>query len=246
MSDRHPSAGSPPQSAIRKDCNPESFRGKSAIRAVTLDVGGTLIQPWPSVGHVYAAVASRHGLQLSPEDLNRQFAAAWRTKRDFSHTQSGWSELVDRTFAGLVETPPSRSFFPALYAEFASPSAWRIYDDVLPCLEQLRRRGLKVGAISNWDERLRPLLKDLGLVTWFDAIVISVEAGSAKPHPAIFQRAAHELQTDPAAILHLGDSRVEDFAAARAAGFQALLLRRGEPPRADEQISSLAEAFLRL
>jgi len=41
----------------------------------------------------------------------------------------------------------------------------------------------------------------------------------------------------------LGDSRVEDFTAARAAGFQALLVRRGEPPRADEQISSLAEAL---
>jgi putative hydrolase of the HAD superfamily len=221
-------------------------RSEGAVRAVTLDVGGTLIQPWPSVGHVYAAVALRHGLQLSPDDLNRRFAGAWRAKRDFSHTQSGWAELVDRTFAGLVETPPSRSFFPALYAEFASPSAWRIYDDVLPCLEQLRRRGLKLGAISNWDERLRPLLQGLKLDTWFDAIVISVEAGAAKPQPAIFQRAAEQLQTDPAAILHLGDSRAEDFEGARAAGFQALLVRRGEPSRANEQISSLAEALLRL
>jgi putative hydrolase of the HAD superfamily len=188
-------------------------------------------------------VALRHGFTISPGDLNRRFAAAWRDKRDFSHTQAGWSELVDRTFAGLVETPPSRSFFPELYKEFSSAKAWRIYDDVLPCLEQWRRRGLKLGAISNWDERLRPLLQELKLDTWFDAIVISAEAGRAKPHPAIFQRAAEELQTDPAAILHLGDSRVEDFTAARAAGFQALLVRRGEPPRADEQISSLAEAL---
>jgi putative hydrolase of the HAD superfamily len=216
------------------------------IRAVTLDVGGTLIAPWPSVGHVYAEVASRHGLQLSPEDLNRQFAAAWRAKRNFSHTQAGWSGLVDQTFAGLVETPPSRSFFPELYQEFSSAKAWRIYDDVLPFLEQMRRRGLKLGAISNWDERLRPLLKELRLDAWFDAIVISVEVGRPKPDPAIFQRAAEQLQTDPASILHLGDSRVEDFEAARAAGFQSLMVRRGEPPRPDDQISSLAEALLRL
>jgi putative hydrolase of the HAD superfamily len=216
-----------------------------ALRAVTLDVGGTLLAPWPSVGHVYAAVAARHGLQVLPEDLNRQFSAAWRARRNFSHTRSGWSQLVDQTFAGLVATPPSRSFFPELYEKFSSADAWRIYPDVLPCLEEWRRRGLKLGAISNWDERLRPLLQELKLAAWFDAIVISAEVGRTKPDPAIFQRAAEQLQTDPASILHLGDSRVEDFEAARAAGFQALLLRRGQPPQTAGQVASLAEALLR-
>ena len=42
------------------------------IRAVTFDVGGTLIEPWPSVGHVYAEVAAQHGWAgLSIEALNR-------------------------------------------------------------------------------------------------------------------------------------------------------------------------------
>jgi putative hydrolase of the HAD superfamily len=215
----------------------------SPIRAVTLDVGGTLVHAWPSVGHVYAEAASRQGFQFSPEELDRRFSAAWRAKTDFSHTESGWSVLVDQVFAGLVETPPSRSFFPALYAAFSAPSAWRVYDDVLPCLEELRRRGFKLGAISNWDDRLRPLLEQLGLAKWFDVIVISAEFGHAKPHPAIFQHAARLLGTDPSAILHVGDHRVQDFEAARNAGFQALLLRRGEPSRAGERISSLAEAF---
>ncbi len=35
---------------------------RKRIRAVTFDVGGTLIEPWPSVGHVYAEVAARHGV----------------------------------------------------------------------------------------------------------------------------------------------------------------------------------------
>ncbi len=206
-------------------------------------MGGTLLRPWPSVGHVYAAAALRHGFQFSPEELDRRFAAAWRAKTDFSHTESGWSELVDRVFAGLVETPPSRSFFPALYTAFSSPSAWRLYEAVLPCLQECRGRGLKLGAISNWDDRLRPLLEQLELAKWFDAIVISAEFGQAKPHPAIFQHAARLLGTDPSAILHVGDHRAQDFEAARGAGFQALLLRRGEPPRAGERISSLSEAL---
>jgi putative hydrolase of the HAD superfamily len=185
----------------------------------------------------------RHGLRFSPDELDRRFHAAWRAKTNFSHTRTDWSDLVDQVFAGLVETPPSRSFFPALYAAFSSPSAWRVYEDVLPCLEQWRKRGLKMGAISNWDDRLRPLLEKLGLAPWFDVIVISAEFGQAKPHPAIFQHAATLLRTEPPAILHLGDNRVQDFEGARAAGLQALLLRRGEPPRAGERISSLTEAL---
>ena len=215
----------------------------SSIRAVTLDVGGTLIEPWPSVGHVYAEVASRHGLAVSPEVLNRQFVSAWKAKKDFFHTRSGWSDLVDQTFAGLAETPPSRTFFAALYEAFAAPSAWRIFVDVLPCLEELRRRRLKLGAISNWDERLRPLLQKLQLDVWFDAIVISVEAGRSKPDAAIFQRAAGQLEVDPASILHIGDSGWEDMEGARAAGFQSLLIRRGEPAIPNRQISSLTEVL---
>jgi phosphoglycolate phosphatase-like HAD superfamily hydrolase len=50
---------------------------RKPIQAVTFDVGGTLIDPWPSVGHVYAAVAAEHGLTgVDPESLNVRFAAA--------------------------------------------------------------------------------------------------------------------------------------------------------------------------
>jgi putative hydrolase of the HAD superfamily len=230
----------PGQSAFRKLNSP------SSIRAVTFDVGGTLIEPYPSVGHVYAKVASRHGISLSPEALNRQFAAAWRAKKDFAHSRSDWSELVDATFAGLTDTPPSRTFFPALYHEFSSPLAWRIYEDVLPALKLLRGRGLKLGIISNWDERLRPLLRVLELDGWFDAIGISVEIGQPKPNPLPFQRVAAQLQVEPASILHMGDSRVEDLEAARAAGFQARLIRRAEPAVPGDSIGVLTEVELLL
>ena len=33
------------------------------IQAVTFDVGGTLIEVWPSVGQVYAEVAARNGVK---------------------------------------------------------------------------------------------------------------------------------------------------------------------------------------
>src|SRR5206468_3601936 len=76
-----------------------------SIRAVTFDVGGTLIEPWPSVGHIYAEVAARHGMKgLSAVVLNRQFTAAWRARKIFNYARSEWAELVNETFRGLTET----------------------------------------------------------------------------------------------------------------------------------------------
>ena len=43
------------------------------VEAITLDVGGTLIEPWPSVGHIYAEVAARNVVQAEPVELTRRF-----------------------------------------------------------------------------------------------------------------------------------------------------------------------------
>jgi len=217
-----------------------SFAGQ--IQAVTFDVGGTLMEPHPSVGHVYAEVAGRHGLTgISAELLNRRFAVAWRGLKDFNHTRSEWAELVDTTFHGLTDAPPSGTFFPELYFQFARPEAWRVFEDVSPTLDALATRGLKLGVISNWDERLRPLLRQLRLYDFFDSIVVSCEVGFPKPSPAIFQHTAAKLGLPPEAILHVGDSLVMDVQGGRVTGFHAVELCRRAGQAGPGQIKSLSE-----
>jgi putative hydrolase of the HAD superfamily len=215
------------------------------ILAVTFDAGGTLIHPWPSVGHVYATVAAEHGVpNLPPQQLNDNFAAAWRAKRNFSHTREDWTALVDRTFAGLCDPLPSRTFFPDVFERFAQPDAWRVYDDVLPALDALVSRGLRLAVISNWDDRLRPLLERLRLDTYFDAIVVSCEVAFAKPSPVVFGIAAQKLGAPADQILHVGDSLSEDYEGAKAAGFEARLIDRQGSPRAGHVLRSLRELEL--
>jgi len=43
----------------------------SDIRAITFDVGGTLIAPWPSVGHIYSDIAARFGVSRIDGDIRR-------------------------------------------------------------------------------------------------------------------------------------------------------------------------------
>ena len=214
----------------------------AGVRAITFDVGGTLIEPWPSVGHIYSRIAAEQGCPgIAHEVLNARFADAWRSLAGFDYSRDSWARVVDTTFAGLTAEPPSQTFFGPLYTAFAAKTAWRIFDDVVPALDTLRSRGLKLGVISNWDERLKPLLRELGLASYFDAVLVSCEAGSCKPSPAIFNQAADKLALPPASILHIGDQFEEDVRGATAAGFRALELRRTATHHVADQVRSLLE-----
>ena len=209
----------------------------AGIRAVTFDVGGTLIEPWPSVGHLYAEAAQAVlGERLEPALLNERFVAAWRAAHrlpgGFNYTTAEWAGVVRDTFTGLTPMAGEAELFHALWMRFTEPGAWHVFPDVRPCLETLAASGIRLAVLSNWDERLGPLLERLDLARHFEVIVVSAEAGTHKPSPAIFAHTAQRLGLPPGALLHVGDSEQEDVAGARACGWSALLLRRGTGDRA--------------
>jgi putative hydrolase of the HAD superfamily len=212
------------------------------VQAVTFDVGNTLITTWPSVGHVYAEIAARHGcVGATPELLEERFRGVWPGRLHLAETRSGWEQVVDEVFEGLVASPPSRTFFGEIYQRFAQADVWRIYDDVLPVLDRLAARGMRLAVISNWDERLRDLLRGLDLDVRFETLVVSCEVGHPKPHPAIFAEAATRLGLPPAQILHIGDSAEADLHGARDAGFAALQILRTATTPGDDHLQSLLE-----
>lgn len=186
-----------------------------------------MIHPWPSVGHVYASAAFRHNERsLDASELNHRFIKAWRNRIDFDYSYEAWGRLVDATFTGLLTKPPSETFFPDLYRAFAKPENWRLYSDVIPTLEELASRGIPLAIVSNWDERLRPLLNALNLGGYFQSMLISCEIYFLKPSNVIFDHALRSLGVPAESVLHVGDSVSEDVSGARAAGFQAVLIDR--------------------
>ncbi|HVY68776.1 MAG TPA: HAD-IA family hydrolase [Verrucomicrobiae bacterium] len=213
----------------------------SRIQAVTFDAGGTLFAPWPSVGHVYAEVAEQFGVEgVAPAALNDGFGRAWRTRKDFNYSEAAWFELVRQSF-GPRATELPEDFYPAVYRRFVEAEAWRIFEDVVPSLGRLASLGLRLGIVSNWDDRLGPLLANLKLASYFDAVLISCDVGFAKPSPVIFEQAARKLGVPPSAVLHVGDSAAEDFDGARAMGAQATLIDRDRESALPHRISSLAD-----
>ena len=205
------------------------------LKAVTFDAGGTLIEPWPSVGHVYARVAQQFGIQCIPEEITAGFFKAWSSRKQFGYSRAEWFDIVRRSFNVHI----AEHVFHAIYHQFAQAESWRIYHDVLPVLQWARDRNLKLAVISNWDERLKTLLEQLGLAHWFDLILISAELGFHKPDPAIFKIAADRFNIPPHEMLHIGDSEQEDLKGAASAGMHSILIDR----RKNITLTSLIQRF---
>lgn len=214
------------------------------IRAVTFDVGGTLIEPFPSVGAVYAEVARDHGFECCPETLTRQFGAFWSGRPRFGYTRHEWFEVVRHSFAGLAEI--SEPVFANIYDRFTEARAWRLFDDVLPTLDALRSHGVRAAVISNWDDRLEPLLVNLGIRDRFEHLTVSGLLGFHKPEPRIFEHALSALDLRPEQVLHVGDSQKEDVDGAKAAGIHAVRIRRSGLERAADipSLGKLLEALV--
>jgi putative hydrolase of the HAD superfamily len=212
------------------------------VDAITFDVGNTLITTWPSVGHIYAEIAARHGcVGVTAELLEARFRAVWPGRLHLAETRAGWQQVVDEIFQGLTDAPPSRTFFGELYDRFTQPDVWHIYDDVLPVLDRLAAQGVRLAVISNWDERLRSILRCLALDSRFETIVVSCEVGHAKPHPAIFAEATARLGLPSTRILHIGDSAEADLHGARDAGLHALQILRTAASPGPDHLQSLLQ-----
>jgi putative hydrolase of the HAD superfamily len=150
---------------------------------------------------------------------------AWQGRKGFGYTREDWYGVVREAFGERAGELPE-GFFPAVYERFAEPDVWRVFEDVRPVLAALRERGVRMGVISNWDDRLQPLLRALELHECFDVVVVSYAAGVTKPSPAIFKAALRGLRLEAHEVLHLGDSEREDVAGARGAGLHALKVER--------------------
>lgn len=128
-----------------------------------------------------------------------------------------------------------------MFERFGEPEAWRIFDDVKPAIDALASLGINLAIISNWDDRLQPLLERLGLRKYFETVVVSCETGFSKPSPVIFEHAARKLGLPPESILHVGDSLRDDLQGAETAGFQGRLIERGKTGAGPGRIGSLLE-----
>jgi len=116
------------------------------------------------------------------------------------------------------------------------------YADALPCLAELRSRGLLTGAIGNTPAETEELLRE-----HVDVVGSSGRWAVEKPAPEFFQRIVAETGVSAEQTAYVGDRVDNDVGPALAAGMVAVHIRRGpwghlhEPPQASVRIRGLHE-----
>ncbi len=215
------------------------------IGCVLFDAAGTLIEIAEPVGVTYARIAERHGLHVAPGRIERAFREAFATAPPLAFPEAPatalpmlerawWRDLVTRAFAACGVAPgiALECAFDAMFAHFAAPEAWRVFDDVPPALAEIASHGVVLAVLSNFDGRLPPLLEALGIRRYFSSVFVSSSCGAAKPSPAFFEHALVRVGADARETIHVGDSLALDIEGARAAGLFALRIAREEPSHA--------------
>lgn len=221
----------------------------STVRAVLVDVLGTLVEleaPGPALRE---EIKRRTGVDVGAERGDAAFAAEigyylehhieGRDMEAVERLRDRCTEEIRRTLAldELDHATAREAMLAAL--------RFRAFPDALPLLRTLKARGVRLVAASNWDASLPDGLERTGLAPYLDGAVSSAVVGAAKPDPAVFEAALELAGCGPGEAFHVGDSPHGDVEGARAAGVRvALIDRHGvlpAPPEGVPKISSLDE-----
>lgn len=186
----------------------------SESRAILFDLGGVLIDWDPR--YVYRA--------LLPVEADLEH---------FLDTvcSSEWNRAIDAGMPFAEAIRQRQEAFPA-WAELIGLWHTRWADmlgganaGTVEVLRELKERGLKVCALTNWSAETFPIARErFAFLAWFARIVVSGEVGLAKPDPAIFKLALTQCGLIPGETVFIDDVAL-NVETARSLGMDAILFQ---------------------
>ncbi len=97
-----------------------------------------------------------------------------------------------------------------------------LHNEIVPMLQQLKKRGIRIGLISNCFSEEATVIKNSGLYLFFDAVCLSFDEGLQKPDPAIYERCLHKLGVSAGESVYVGDGGSDELEMAATLGMKAL------------------------
>eukprot|EP00092_Neocalanus_flemingeri_P035949 GFUD01039142.1.p1 GENE.GFUD01039142.1~~GFUD01039142.1.p1 ORF type:complete len:258 (-),score=84.99 GFUD01039142.1:59-832(-) len=212
------------------------------LRLVTVDMVGTILRFAKPPVQQYLETAAKHGVKVEFRQLERSFLNHWGAMNtDLPHfgATSGmsslvwWVSLVKGTFKDVLEDQFDEKtvakIASELYSFYHSPRPYLVTDDGFESLQKIKEMKIKIGVISNFDNRLHDIIPAVGLTKFVDFVVTSEDAKHSKPEPGIFDFAAKKSKIsglEPHEVLHIGDDMDKDYFGARNVGWNSVLVDR--------------------
>ena len=209
------------------------------IKAYVFDLDGTLHDQEISEREALEKLF-REDVRLEPTPSFSAFLRAWRNAAEeylSSSPKGGLSfeakrrgRVMDSYSQFGVELGPEEAGL--LFQKYSShyEKSWRPYAEAVPALEALKP-SVRLGVITNGDGPMqRGKIKACGLDGFFESVIVSGEAGCAKPDAAIFELSRNAFGLAPEEMAYVGDRLETDALAAKAAGWQGIWINRKQMP----------------
>ena len=192
-----------------------------------LDLGGSLIGPTDTF-------LKERGSSVTGEQL----WADWRGRQRIEQYQdnlfmlghSGYLETCRRSFIYCLRLHKVEFTYDDVAQFMAVYDDLRPYDDAVAGLQRLADSNrFRLVALSNGEQAyLEKLVRD-NVGVPFDDVISVEQAGSFKPHPAVYRTAARILGKAPGEILMVA-AHSFDITGARACGYRAAYVNRYDLP----------------
>ena len=195
---------------------------ESGIRAFLFDLDGTLFNRDATVAGILAWQVRSFGNIITPE---REAAFCNRVTVLDAHGHRDKREVYTTVAVELgFDAVVTEQLIASFWAEY--PHHCHLDAGVVATLAELRRRGLRLGMVTNGVASVQSAAIDaLAVREAVDTILISETEGIRKPDPSIFHRAAERLGVQPGECYFVGDHPAVDVARAEAAGLHAIWKR---------------------
>jgi putative hydrolase of the HAD superfamily len=201
------------------------------VSAVIFDWGGTLT-PWHTIDpdEMWRAICTPHYDQARAAETAAVLRSAENDLWVIAQREQR-SATLDELFT-RAGVRPSTEFIEEYFR------AWEQHTftdpEAVGVLLELRRRGAKIGVLSNtlWPRahHERIFTRD-GLLDLIDGAVYSSEIPWTKPHPEAFRAAMAAVgEDDPGACVFVGDRPFDDVHGAKSAGMRAVLMQGSSVP----------------
>ena len=224
------------------------------IRALLFDVNGTLIDIETDEGleEIYRAIGhflTYQGISLHRwevrdlyfELMQQQRAQSIETLAEFDVIEI-WREFLRIKSSDYTRSLPSekREQLPLFLAELHRGIArkrLRPYPQVQETLDQLCSRYQMAVVSDAQSAHAVPELHAVGLLHYFNPIIVSGDYGYRKPDPRLFQNALDALQVQPEQALFFGNDLFRDIFGAQQVGMKAIFVSYNQGYTSSQTIS---------
>ena len=211
------------------------------IRALLFDVNGTLIdiETDEDLEEIYRAIGhflTYQGISLHRWEVRDLYFQIVQQQRAGSGEKFAewdavevWREFLRNKASDYTRALPSakQEQLPLFLAELhrgIARNRLRLYPQVRETLDKLRSH-YRMAAVSDAQSAYATAeLHAVGLLNYFNPIIVSGDYGYRKPDPRLFHKALDELQVRPEQALFLGNDLYHDISGAQQVGMKAIFL----------------------